>query len=221
MPASAGAARSSTALRTGRSRRLEVAGARRVTSKASIRTGLRMTSQDRVNGQLERAESLARRLHSEQFDKSGAPYSEHCRRVAAKLGETQSKTVAWLHDVLEDTEMDEGALRAQFDGAGSACIHQPSQYHSCRSGDHGSEYRLRDLCAGAMRAGLEMAAVDRKHRTLRSKSKSTYQVHRRNAGFSRLAKPRWSNGLDRENHWWRRRELNPRPKAVVAWLLHA
>jgi (p)ppGpp synthase/HD superfamily hydrolase len=76
-----------------------------------------MTSQDRVDGQLERAESLARRLHSDQFDKSGAPYSEHCRRVAAKLINIQSKTVGWLHDVLEDTELDEGALRAQFDGA--------------------------------------------------------------------------------------------------------
>lgn len=76
-----------------------------------------MTSQDRAADQLERAESLARRLHSDQFDKSGAPYSEHCRRVAAKLTNPQSKTVAWLHDVLEDTDLDEGALRAQFDEA--------------------------------------------------------------------------------------------------------
>lgn len=76
-----------------------------------------MTSQDRVDGQLEHAESLARRLHSDQVDKSGATYSEHCRRVAAKLIDAQSKTVAWLHDVLEDTEVDEGALRAQFDAA--------------------------------------------------------------------------------------------------------
>lgn len=75
-----------------------------------------MTSQDGVDRQVERAEKLARRLHSGQFDKSGAPYAEHPRRVAAKLLDSESKTVAWLHDVLEDTEVDEAALRAEFDG---------------------------------------------------------------------------------------------------------
>ena len=65
-----------------------------------------------------------------------------------------------------------------------------------------------------MRAGTEVTAVDREHRALRSKSKSTHQVHRRNAGFSRFAKSPYDSGLGRENRWWRRRELNPRPRAV-------
>jgi (p)ppGpp synthase/HD superfamily hydrolase len=63
---------------------------------------------------LELAEVLARRVHSGQVDKSGAPYVEHCRRVAAKLTDELAKVVAWLHDVLEDTDTSEAELRSQF-----------------------------------------------------------------------------------------------------------
>ncbi len=67
--------------------------------------------------QLKRAENLARRLHAHQVDKSGAPYWRHCQRVAAKLTDPVAKTVAWLHDVLEDTSWGEIELRKEFDGA--------------------------------------------------------------------------------------------------------
>jgi (p)ppGpp synthase/HD superfamily hydrolase len=67
--------------------------------------------------QLQSAEAIARRLHADQVDKSGAPYTGHCERVASKLTQPTAKTVAWLHDVLEDTSLGEAALRSEFDPA--------------------------------------------------------------------------------------------------------
>jgi len=67
--------------------------------------------------QTTRAQRLAEQLHVGQNDKVGIPYIEHCRRVAAKLNNGTAQTVAWLHDVLEDTMMVEAELRGQFDAA--------------------------------------------------------------------------------------------------------
>ena len=57
------------------------------------------------------AEQLARRVHVDQLDKADEPYIGHCERVVAKLTDERAKTVAWLHDVLEDTKTSEAALR--------------------------------------------------------------------------------------------------------------
>lgn len=65
--------------------------------------------------QLELAERIARRAHAGQVDKSGVDYVEHCRRVAGKLTDEHARIVAWLHDVLEDTDACEDDLRLQFD----------------------------------------------------------------------------------------------------------
>lgn len=61
-----------------------------------------------------RAEALATSAHHGQTDKAGKPYIEHPRRVAAKLESSEAKTVAWLHDVLEDTDISEAELREGF-----------------------------------------------------------------------------------------------------------
>jgi len=66
--------------------------------------------------QLQRAESIARRVHEGQLDKAGLPYIDHPRRVAAKLATPDARTVAWLHDVLEDSPTTESELREQFTG---------------------------------------------------------------------------------------------------------
>lgn len=50
------------------------------------------------------AEALARAAHAGQVDKVGRPYIEHPQRVAARVrGDELLETVAWLHDVVEDT----------------------------------------------------------------------------------------------------------------------
>ena len=62
------------------------------------------------------ASELARACHAGKADKSGIPYIEHCQRVALKLEDDAARTVALLHDVLEDTETTEGELREMFAG---------------------------------------------------------------------------------------------------------
>lgn len=74
---------------------------------------------------VEVAKELATRLHSGQVDKAGAPYIEHCARVADVVEEMMSRLaskqdrdlllldcviVAWMHDTVEDTEMDLAGL---------------------------------------------------------------------------------------------------------------
>lgn len=52
------------------------------------------------------AESWARRLHEHQKDRvTGAPYITHVERVVALVDGDDAKTVAWLHDVVEDTDV--------------------------------------------------------------------------------------------------------------------
>jgi (p)ppGpp synthase/HD superfamily hydrolase len=64
----------------------------------------------------EQALSLARAAHAGQVDKLGQPYIEHPARVAARLPEADEigRTVAWLHDVVEDTGVTLEQLAADF-----------------------------------------------------------------------------------------------------------
>lgn len=50
------------------------------------------------------AENLASIKHYGQVDKAGKPYITHPARVAAAVYFPEAKMVAWLHDVLEDTD---------------------------------------------------------------------------------------------------------------------
>jgi (p)ppGpp synthase/HD superfamily hydrolase len=61
---------------------------------------------------LEKAISIAALAHAGAVDKSGAPYILHPLRVMFAVNEPEAKIVAVLHDVLEDTDVDEVTLRA-------------------------------------------------------------------------------------------------------------
>ena len=52
---------------------------------------------------VELARILAKHRHARQMDKSGLPYMDHLERVAAMLPDADAKTVALLHDIVEDT----------------------------------------------------------------------------------------------------------------------
>ena len=58
------------------------------------------------------AKEIAIRAHEGQFRRDGVtPYWKHPERVAARLsGDDKAQAVAWLHDVLEDTEETEESL---------------------------------------------------------------------------------------------------------------
>jgi len=52
---------------------------------------------------LHRARTLARIAHHGQTDKAGRPVLSHLHRVALKAQTDHERTVAWLHDIIEDT----------------------------------------------------------------------------------------------------------------------
>lgn len=54
--------------------------------------------------QEEIARSIAQRAHAGQLDKAGQPYVGHPAHVAASVEGDKAKAVAWLHDVVEDTD---------------------------------------------------------------------------------------------------------------------
>lgn len=58
-----------------------------------------------------KAEIIARYAHMGQIDKSGNPYAEHLRAVAAMVSTQDEKIVAWLHDTVEDTPLSLHDLR--------------------------------------------------------------------------------------------------------------
>ena len=60
------------------------------------------------------AEALAAYAHAGQLDKAGRPYIDHPRAVAAGVETDLEKTVAYLHDVLEDTFVTESTIRNLF-----------------------------------------------------------------------------------------------------------
>jgi (p)ppGpp synthase/HD superfamily hydrolase len=52
------------------------------------------------------AQEIAQRAHDGQFRRDGiTPYAVHPERVAKRIaGDEEAEAVAWLHDVLEDTD---------------------------------------------------------------------------------------------------------------------
>ncbi len=55
--------------------------------------------------QCELAEQIATEAHKNQTRWDGTPYIEHPKRVALSFNDDLMSSVAWLHDVLEDTEL--------------------------------------------------------------------------------------------------------------------
>jgi (p)ppGpp synthase/HD superfamily hydrolase len=59
------------------------------------------------------AELVARMAHAGKVDKAGEPYISHPARVVARIpdGEHFDRAAAWLHDVVEDTDVTLDDLR--------------------------------------------------------------------------------------------------------------
>lgn len=62
---------------------------------------------------LDRAIALASQAHFGQVDKAGAPYILHPLRVMMRMGDDDSRIVAILHDVVEDSDITLDDLRAE------------------------------------------------------------------------------------------------------------
>lgn len=62
----------------------------------------------------ELALQIAQKAHAGQVDKAGKDYIFHPMRVASYMDTDIEKAVAYLHDVLEDTDVTVDELRNQF-----------------------------------------------------------------------------------------------------------
>ena len=62
---------------------------------------------------LDRAIEIAIRAHAEQTDKGGEPYILHPLRVMLRMGTSEQRIVAVLHDVVEDSEITLEDLRLE------------------------------------------------------------------------------------------------------------
>lgn len=58
------------------------------------------------------ARAIATIAHRGQTDQLGEAYVDHPRRVADRLTDPLEQAVAWLHDVIEDTDITSGDLLA-------------------------------------------------------------------------------------------------------------
>ena len=67
-----------------------------------------------LNSVVDRAEFLAAKYHLYQLDKAGRPYMEHLKAVARPLIDEECKVVAYLHDIIEDTDIDIEVLKLNF-----------------------------------------------------------------------------------------------------------
>ena len=55
--------------------------------------------------QSEKAYEIAKKAHLGQIDKDGEDYIKHPEKVASFVNSDEEKAVAYLHDVIEDTEL--------------------------------------------------------------------------------------------------------------------
>ena len=96
------------------------------------------------------AEALAAYAHAGQLDKAGRPYIDHPRAVAAGVQTDPEKTVAYLHDVLEDTFVTESTVRNLFgDTVADAVValtRRPEEDYEdyvCRQGENSLARRVK------------------------------------------------------------------------------
>ena len=66
-----------------------------------------MSNPNKGNAQVMNAQGVARGAHEGQTDLAGHPYIKHVARVAARVAYCgpEAEAVAWLHDVVEDTDV--------------------------------------------------------------------------------------------------------------------
>jgi (p)ppGpp synthase/HD superfamily hydrolase len=60
--------------------------------------------------QLQLAAEIAREAHKDQKRYDGSPYITHVERVVDSVYTFDEKVVAWLHDVMEDCDLETGDL---------------------------------------------------------------------------------------------------------------
>lgn len=125
---------------------------------------------------IDRAQSIATAAHEGQTDKAGAPYIDHPRRVAIRVcdyapkGRTEvAQAVAWLHDVVEDSNITLQDLAQEFPpevvAAVEAITHRPLEaredyYQRVAANDLARAVKLADIEDNSDPARLQLLDND-------------------------------------------------------------
>ncbi|TDT29081.1 HD domain-containing protein [Naumannella halotolerans] len=112
---------------------------------------------------VQRAESISRRAHEGQSDKAGEPYAEHPARVAERVADRVEAadrdlavSAAWLHDVVEDTDVTLDSLREDVGSAVSEIVDALTK----RPGEPREDYYERIRTTGHLAVTVKLADLD-------------------------------------------------------------
>ena len=123
------------------------------------------------------AERLARRAHGGVVDRHGLLYIDHVARVASAVP-AETRVVAWLHDVVEDTDWTFEALRC----AGASEETLAALTLLTRTADVTyAEYvqRIADACGGPGRLARLVKVADLRDNLSRPAGDGTQSLRRR------------------------------------------
>ena len=101
-----------------------------------------------------KAIDIAKQAHAGQTDRAGKPYIDHPAFVASMMETDEEKIVAWLHDVLEDTDVNEKDLAAIFSPEIMAALRVLTHVDNESYGEYVEQVRLNPLAAKVKKADL-------------------------------------------------------------------
>lgn len=105
---------------------------------------------------LDKAIKLATKVFAGQTDENGAPYIDHALRVSEKMDTELEKTVAVLHDVLEDTDCTVHDLQdAGFSREVVECVEQLTRKSDFTYFEYIEDIATSDICKKVKLAELE------------------------------------------------------------------
>lgn len=82
--------------------------------ETALAMGLLASVSKKEKAELDLARALAKWAHHGQLDKGGNDYFEHVEYVATHVTSTKEQTVAYLHDIIEDTSITIEMLKPLF-----------------------------------------------------------------------------------------------------------
>ena len=102
------------------------------------------------------ARTLAATAHRGQVDKAGRPYIGHPERVAGHLlnPTAQESVVAWLHDVVEDTDVTLHQVQEAFGSQVAAAVDAISRRTGETRGDYYARVRVNPIALTVKAADL-------------------------------------------------------------------
>jgi (p)ppGpp synthase/HD superfamily hydrolase len=101
------------------------------------------------------ARTIATTAHLGQVDKLGADYIDHPRRVAERLSDPLEQATAWLHDVLEDSDVSPSdLLAAGIPGGVVTAVVLLTRTDAVSSGDYYAAIRANPIALAVKRADI-------------------------------------------------------------------